>query len=512
MRGWIAPLVAGLGAASLGVSLSVAQAAPEVRPGDSGPPTRVIIVFAPGVSAADGARVIRDAGGSVDQPVTTVFNGAIASVSAAAIPGLARNPRIDVVELDGVVQATATQDGATWGLDRIDQRARPLDKKYTYSDAAGSGARAYIVDTGLLATHTEFTGRVGTGYTAISDGRGTTDCNGHGTHVAGTVAGTTWGVAKLATVVPVRVLDCKGSGSWSGVVAGLDWIAKNHPAGVPAVANMSLGGGASSTVDAAVNGVIAKGISVVVAAGNDNGADACNYSPARVPAAITVAATDVNDARASFSNVGSCVDIFAPGVSITSSWYTSTTATNTISGTSMASPHVAGAAALIVGANPTFSPAQVIASLSSAATPNVVTNPSGTVNALLYTGTASATSSPSPTPSPSATSSPSPTSSPSSTPTLTVPGAPTNVVATAGAKRTVDVTWTAPTSNGGSVITSYAVTAIRSDGLRSTMNVSSTSARFSLNPGTYTFTVAAVNGVGTGPAASSGTVSVKQAP
>lgn len=310
--------------------------------------------------------------------------GFAANLNQGQLNALQHNPNVAYIEEDMVVTVSATQSGATWGLDRIDQRNRPLNGTYTYT-ATGSGVKAYIIDTGILGGHNEFrTNRVIAGYTAISDGRGTTDCNGHGTHVAGTVGGTTYGVAKAVTLVPVRVLNCSGSGTNSGVVAGMDWVVANHGAGQPAVANMSLGGPASTTTDAAVNRMISDGVTVVVAAGNEN-QNACNVSPARVSGAITVGATTSSDARASYSNYGSCVDIFAPGSSITSAWYTSTTATNTISGTSMASPHVAGAAALYLEGNKTASPATVKNAIVGKATTGVVSGAgTGSPNRLLY--------------------------------------------------------------------------------------------------------------------------------
>jgi subtilisin family serine protease len=231
---------------------------------------------------------------------------------------------------------------------------------------------SYVVDTGIDATNVDFEKRVASGFTAILDGRGSADCNGHGTHVAGTIAGKQYGVAKASTLIPVRVLDCTGSGSYSTVISGLDWIAANHRAGDAAVVNMSLGGSASSTLDGAVKNLITKGIHVVVAAGNSN-ADACNYSPARVPDAITVGATTSSDARASYSNTGSCLDLFAPGSLITSAWLGST-AIQTISGTSMAAPHAAGVVARFIALNSTLSPAQVAQSLRSSATPNTISS------------------------------------------------------------------------------------------------------------------------------------------
>src|SRR5688572_25251604 len=257
---------------------------------------------------------------------------------------LAEHPAVKLVEENGIVRASATQSNPTWGLDRIDQRDLPLSASYTY-DTTASNVNAYIIDTGILTTHTQFGGRAIHGTDTVDGDSNATDCNGHGTHVAGTVGGSTYGVAKGVTLVAVRVLNCQGSGTNSGVVAGIDWATADHQAGQPAVANMSLGGGASTATDDAVQRAINDGITMAVAAGNEN-QNACNVSPARAPNAITVGSTTSTDARSSFSNWGTCLDIFAPGSSITSAWYTSTTATNTISGTSMATPHVAGVAAL----------------------------------------------------------------------------------------------------------------------------------------------------------------------
>ena len=330
---------------------------------------------------------VRADGAKVTHTYTTVLDGFAAKLPPQALKGLRNNPNVAYIEPDRAVQLADTQSPATWGIDRIDQRDLPLSNSYTF-DQSGAGVTAYIIDTGVLASHSEFSGRAVSGYSAINDGRGTTDCNGHGTHVAGTVGGETYGVAQDVRLVAVRVLDCNGSGSNSGVIAGVDWVTQNHTAGSPAVANMSLGGGVSSALDTAVANSIADGVTYALAAGNDSGANACNGSPGRVAAGLTIGSTTSSDARSSFSNIGSCLDMFAPGSSITSAWHTSSSATNTISGTSMATPHVAGAAALYLQANPSASPATVGNALISNATTGKVSNPgSGSPNRLLYVGT-----------------------------------------------------------------------------------------------------------------------------
>ena len=314
---------------------------------------------------------------------TSALKGFSAELSEKEALALSVDPRVKYVEEDGKVSIDATQSGATWGLDRVDQRDLPLSTTYTYN-FTGSGVKAYIIDTGILTTHSQFGGRAIHGTDKVDNDSDATDCNGHGTHVAGTVGGSTYGIAKGVTLVAVRVLDCAGSGTNSGVIAGVDWVTADHVAGAPAVANMSLGGGASTALDDAVNRVITDGVAMAVAAGNDN-TNACNGSPARVPAAITVGATTNTDARSSFSNFGTCLDIFAPGSSITSAWYTSTTATNTISGTSMAAPHVAGVAALYLQQNGNQTPATVRDAIVNNATLNKVTSPgTGSPNRLLY--------------------------------------------------------------------------------------------------------------------------------
>jgi subtilisin family serine protease len=336
-------------------------------------------------SAARVSLVARDMAGKHRAQVLRSFDralrGFVARADDAALARLLADPNVAYVEEDGYVSINATQTGATWGIDRVDQRDLPLNQTYNY-DTTASNVHAYIIDTGVLLAHSQFSGRMGNGFDAVTSGGNANDCNGHGTHVAGTVGGTTYGVAKGVTIHPVRVLGCNGSGTNSGVIAGMDWVANNHVK--PAVANMSLGGGASQATDDAVARMTNAGVTVVVAAGNDNG-DACTKSPARAPSAITVGSTTSSDARSSFSNFGTCVDIFGPGSSITSAWYTSTTATNTISGTSMASPHVAGVAALYLANNTTATPSQVTTAIINASTPNKVTSPgTGSPNRLLY--------------------------------------------------------------------------------------------------------------------------------
>jgi subtilisin family serine protease len=336
-----------------------------------------IVVLKPG---ATGAGLIKRYGGAVTEDYQATVRGFAARMTAPQARRLAADPAVRYVEQDAA--AAPTGSTPTWGLDRIDQRSRVLSKTYTARSAAG--VTAYVLDTGIRISHQQFGGRASNGYDFVDKDAVAQDCNGHGTHVAGTIGGSSWGVAKDVKLVAVRVLGCNGSGSYSNIIAGVDWVTKH--ARKPAVANLSIGGPVSKALDDAVNRSIAAGVTYVVAAGNDN-RDACRQSPADAAAAITVGATDDKDKRASFSNFGRCLDLFAPGVRIESASNKSNTATMLMSGTSMASPHVAGAAALTLGAHPGWTPDQVRDELVAQATPGVVTSAGkGSPASLLYTG------------------------------------------------------------------------------------------------------------------------------
>lgn len=457
-----------------------------------------IVQVSKGSNASVEARA-KALGGTIGYRYDVALNGFSVTLPVAAVDALSRTPGVTAIEPDGIMTIDATQTSTpSWGLDRIDQRFLPGNSSYTY-DTTAPDVVAFIIDTGILASHTDFGARVkpSMGYTAIADGNGTNDCNGHGTHVAGTVGGSTYGVAKGVTLVPIRVLDCSGSGSISGVVAGVDvvtaWATNSANTGIDAVANMSLGGGASSSLDTAVNNAVSAGVVMAVAAGNSN-ADACTASPARAASALTVGATTSTDARASYSNFGSCLDVFAPGSGITSTWIGSTSATNTISGTSMASPHVAGVAALARQTYPNWTAAEVIAAIKGSATPNVVSSAgTGSPNLLLYNVISSTTS---------------------PTPTVTAPGTPQNVSVAAGTQSgTFTARWQAPSDTGGSPITGYRV-GVRVEGSTSVTYYSYGASTFSAtfrgkSKTTYWVRVAATNSVGTGTASNESSVLTK---
>jgi aqualysin 1 len=369
---WGASAVAAAAVVAASVAPAGAQepapaVAPEAAPSDTG---RYIVTLRPDITdvAAEASSQLRAhrPGARPDRVFRSALKGYVAEMSPAQAAAVAADPQVAAVEPDNLMYTATTQPNAPWGLDRIDQQALPLSGTYSYT-AIGAEVSAYVIDTGIRFSHADFGNRAISGFDVI-DGGSADDCNGHGTHVASTIGGSTYGVAKGATLIGVRVLNCNGSGATSGVIAGIDWAVGHHQAGQPAVANLSLGGGASTAVDQAIGRLIADGVSVSVAAGNSS-ANACNTSPARVPAAITVAASTSSDALASFSNRGPCVDVIAPGQAITAAWSTGNTATNTISGTSMATPHVAGAAAKYLQTQPAASPDAVANALRSSAAP-----------------------------------------------------------------------------------------------------------------------------------------------
>lgn len=322
-------------------------------------------------NSTKGEDLVAKYGATVDWTYDAVLNGYAIRISASGARSLAEDPAVEFVEQDRMVHLEATQYNPPWGLDRIDQPRLPRNLMYSYPDTAGKSATVYVIDTGVRTTHTEFAGRARHGYDFVDRDTNASDGNGHGTHVATTVAGKTYGVAKQSKIVSVRVLDNNGAGTLSGVIAGVDWVTVRRVR--PAVANMSLGAGISTSLDTAVRNSIASGVTYAVAAGNSN-ANAASFSPARVGSALTVGASTWTDSRSSFSNYGSLLDMFAPGSLITGGWHTSDTARTTLSGTSMATPHVAGAAAVYLTSHPSAGPATVHSALVNGATTGVLNN------------------------------------------------------------------------------------------------------------------------------------------
>ena len=467
--------------------------APAAAPADV---TSLIVAYAPGVAPVEPSGVAAgssdvttadlQAGEAIGFGLRTVDIAAPVSVETAEALAteLEASPDVLWAQPDYPVDLATVQPSAPWGLDRIDQRGLPLDTEYIY-DTTGAGVNAYVIDTGIRRTHVQFAGagRVAAGHDAVLDGNGTDDCNGHGTHVAGTIGGSTYGVAKSVTLVPVRVFGCTGTTATSTIVDAITWVLADHDAGEPAVANMSLGGTANTALDNAVAAMITDGITVVVASGNGVltsgtyiGADACSFSPARVAGAITVNASSITDTRPVWSNYGACTDLYAPGVSIQSSYYLSDTSTEVLSGTSMATPHVAGTVAGLLSATPTLTPAQVWSAIDAATTQTVNFGVGGSdPNKLLYDAPGVA---------------------------AVAPSAPQTVAATAGAVSAA-VTWAAPTSNGGSAITGYVARAF--DAATNGTLVSSCPPTLTLactvtglaNGTTYFVDVVATNAVGT---------------
>ncbi len=389
-RTWILLAVFAVGAAAAFLTPSTIQGhKSKLRKAPQSIPNRYIVVLNPTAlrseqetSERSAGRLASRYGGAVDKVFNHAFQGFSAEMTPEAAEEMSNDPGVLFVEQDSYISVNSTQTNAPWGLDRVDQRSVPLNNTYSYA-STGSGVHVYVIDTGIRASHVDFQGRATADYDSMYDGQNGNDCHGHGTHVAATVGGNNYGVAKGVRLHGIRVIGCNGIGTVSTAVEGIDWVTANHVS--PAVANMSMGSNASPLMDFAVQGSIDAGVTYVVAAGNAN-SDACQVSPARLGSAITVGASDQTDVRAAFSNYGSCVDLFAPGVGITSAWSWNDTATLTANGTSMASPHVTGAVALHLENEPDATPAQAAAALMGDATSGTMgTMSDGSPNLMLFT-------------------------------------------------------------------------------------------------------------------------------
>ena len=441
-------------------------------------PGQYIIMLKPLANATAKADVLSLLGTSITRTFSAAFKGYAATLTSSQLKALKGNPAIQHIEQDRIITVSSSQPNPPWGLDRIDQVNLPLDRLYV-DRSNGAGVTAYVVDTGIAA-HSEFGNRLVSGYSAVSDNQGTNDCNGHGTHVAGTIGSATYGVADGVTLVPVRVLSCNGSGSTTGVIAGINWAITHHAAGAPAVLNLSLGGGASALLDTAVRNAVADGIVVAVAAGNDGNQtdtslhNACLYSPAREPQVITVGSSTSNDVRSGFSNYGTCVDLFAPGSSILSTWLNGGTAT--LNGTSMATPHVAGAAAAIWGSNLALTSTSIqTMTLASVSANKLSDTRTGSPNLLLHVPAGNGVA----------------------------PSPPQNVVAVSGSGRAT-VTWDAPIDSGSSTITRYTTTSTPGNKTCSWTSGPLTCTVVGLSSNvTYTFQVTASNTTNTSTASTS---------
>lgn len=378
-------IIAVLAVTLTGTGFVAAAPAGAQEPEPNGPRSTYIVRFADGVDPAAMSRRGSAEIGAVDEVLTHVFPGVITDLTADQAAALDTDPRVIDVERDSTASTSDLQVNPPWGVDRTDQRDLPLNGLHSYPGTAGNGVNIYVIDTGIRADHREFTGRIRPGIDRVGDGRGTADCNGHGTHVAGTAAGTTYGIAKRASIIPIRVLDCDGRGYISDIISGIDWVVGRNLAGQRGIANLSLGADeVSSALDAATRRLLTDGMAVSIAAGNSS-TNACNVSPARISQAVTVGATTSTDRRADFSNHGSCLDLFAPGAGVLSASIGSSTSTAVLDGTSMAAPHVAGAMAVRWGAESGLSGAQVQSRVISAATTGRVTDArSGSPNRLLY--------------------------------------------------------------------------------------------------------------------------------